>query len=785
MSARLPIEALLRPPVELYSAVPMGLASILLAVAPGRLGMVPSIGYAIAAGFALISCIRLAQGIRIIKYHAGLKRLPLWQITAEQIPVSNKYLFHGKGFRWTSVHSQRLYDAQKPANARFVQPGRFTRLARRLDLVAEQSSSSILRAVNAVAQADVWLSVGPWVFRNPVAPLPPVGGFSAIHGVGLAEGEENIFQDLAERVGHMAVFGTTRVGKTRYCEVLTNQDIRRGDCTIVIDPKGDAELLRSMYVAAKLAGREKDFYVIHLGYPEHSARYNPISEYTRVTEVPSRIARQLPGEGQSASFREFVWGYVNGITKAMAWLGVRADYRTLERYANNLEPLVAQFCDELISRAKASKTLQIPADFKNALRAYANAKDPADEKRWLMRVPQTMGDRDRYTVALMYFCQGLIPNLGNDVDLTRDTPGEGLIKLFGYDPKYYDKLVSSLFPFLAKLTTGRVAEIISPDYEAHDDKRPTLEWMSFIRQNGIAYIGLDALSDPDVAAVVGSTMFSDLVSTLGRIYKDGYEIEGLDEPGTVRRNIRLHADEFSDLIREDFIPLLNKGGGAGASAKGGFSVVAYTQTLSDIKSRLGDAAKAGQTLGNLNTVLMLRVKEPETADLLVKQVGKVTVVESYIETGASDNPDSASGPVFRSSSSQRIVPKDVSMIDIDDIIQLPKGQAFLISNGGQLTKIRLPILVPGKVTVPASLQSMVDDMRQRYESADVDNWAKWTPIWQKLSIPVQDVTIDPELKNPVVVDAHGAAGLQDHDVPPPVVRDQDLQELIDQESLSQ
>ncbi|MGC6547587.1 type IV conjugative transfer system coupling protein TraD, partial [Escherichia coli] len=49
---------------------------------------------------------------------------------------------------------------------------------------------------------------------NPVRPLPPVGGNPAIHGIELKE--VNVSINLSERVGHMLVLGTTRVGKTRF-----------------------------------------------------------------------------------------------------------------------------------------------------------------------------------------------------------------------------------------------------------------------------------------------------------------------------------------------------------------------------------------------------------------------------------------------------------------------------------------------------------------------------------------------------------------------------------------
>ena len=42
-----------------------------------------------------------------------------------------------------------------------------------------------------------------------------------------------------------------------------------------------------------------------------------------------------------------------------------------------------------------------------------------------------------------------------------------------------------------------------------------------IRNKQIVYVGLDALTDREVATAVGNAMFSDLVSVAGRLYKHG------------------------------------------------------------------------------------------------------------------------------------------------------------------------------------------------------------------------------------------------------------------------
>lgn len=180
---------------------------------------------------------------------------------------------------------------------------------------------------------------------------------------------------------------------------------------------------------------------------------------------------------------------------------------------------------------------------------------------------------------------------------------DGLRSAVRYDKTYFDKIVASLLPLLEKLTTGRMAELISPNYADLNDPRPIFDWMQVIRKRAIVYVGLDALSDPEVAAAVGNSMFSDLVSVAGHIYKFGID-DGLPGASSDQKiPINLHADEFNELMGDEFIPMINKGGGAG------IQVSAYTQTISDIEAKIGNRAKAGQVVGNFNKLFMLRVRE--------------------------------------------------------------------------------------------------------------------------------------------------------------------------------
>lgn len=136
------------------------------------------------------------------------------------------------------------------------------------------------------------------------------------------------------------------------------------------------------------------------------------------------------------------------------------------------------------------------------------------------------------------------------------------------DRSHFEKLVSSLYPLLEKLTTGKMAEPLSPRHGDPHDPRPIFDWMEVINQRAVVYVGLDSLSDFEVAAAVGNAMFAGLTSTAGKLYKHGATLGQSRHAETPK--VSVHAGEFNQLIGDEFVPLLNKAGGAG------FQVTVYS-----------------------------------------------------------------------------------------------------------------------------------------------------------------------------------------------------------------
>lgn len=693
------MEGVLRPPVEaLSAATAFGIAGV-AAAAPWALMMPHSLGAvsgAIAAGFG---CVRARQAFQVYSYQRGLKFTKMTRLAPHKLPVNLKeHLYLGEGFEWTQLHTQRLLDARETDVQRFVKASptelKLAATGEKMRKWAQAKTDSLLARVLERA-----LDVGGTA--NPFATGVDLGGNPVLHGVGV-QNEKPVVLRQGSRSGHLLVMGTTRVGKTRLLELLCSQDIHAGHVVIVIDPKGDAELMLRMHAEARRAGRLDQFYMFHLGYPEISARYNGIGNFARITEVAGRATNALPSSGNSAAFKEFSWRFTNIVAQAQVALGRIPTYETLLKDVTGIDPLFMDYAG-MTFRKLAIDHPQRFGSYQDRLveleRAIVAKKAP---------VPRSLQDRSPDQVA-MYL---LIKEARLD-----DKVLVGLAAAFSYERSFYEKIIASLGPFLEKLTSGAVGKLISPDYFDPNDKRPIFDWMTVFRQGGIVYAGLDALSDSVVSSAVGNSMLSDLVSTGGKLYKTGLDPHGdgkLQLP-----TVCCHFDEVNEIAGPEFVPMVNKLGGSG------FRITAYTQSMFDIEAKVGDKAKAGQILDNFNHLCMLRVRSKATASLLTDQVPQVNVTVLTPVSGVSDTAAQGNGVDFTSQNNDIANKSKAPLIEPSDVLSLPQGQAFALLEGNRCHKIRIPLAdSKDDPFIPASLKAVAEDMKRRYRTSET--WAAET-----------------------------------------------------------
>ncbi|NQY36348.1 MAG: type IV conjugative transfer system coupling protein TraD [Alteromonadaceae bacterium] len=685
MSCDYPIERLLRPPVEFYAGCISATAGMLSAAVPHFWMMSPTVSWISAVIFGWIAYYYFDEGLKILKYQRNIKTLSIYKIKPKNLPVSSHKTFLGMGYRWQARHTQRLLDTYKEENESYVRPSAAYDWARRAEVQWERALGLSLIA-NALRSNSV---------LNPFRPFPDIGGMAALHGVGVDE-EDEVYWNLSERTGHALILGTTRVGKTRLEEIIVAGDIRRGNnVVIVIDPKGDGELFKRMYTEAIRAGRSDDFYFFHLGYPEDSCRYNPVGEFQRITEVAGKTTSQLGEDGSSAAFKAFSWRFVNVVARSLVDVNIKPTIDNINYYVQDLEELLFLYV-------------------KKAFKPFDN--DPIsliDKRASLVKDKHPMVIRkgkSKRTVAIIDLIKELLPN---------DNLARQLLLATNYERSFYEKLVASLLPFLDKLNTGKIAKLLSPEYFNENDHRPLLIWREVIQRKGIVYIGLDGLTDREVATAVGNAMFNDLVSIAGLLYKGGKDVglPSLDKYKKITMpEINLHADEFNSLVGDEFIPMVNQAGGAG------IRVCAYTQTLQDIDAKFGTTTgnpKSMQIIGNFNTLLMMRVQTEETAKLMTSKLNKVQVKDAMLVSGSSDK-GIENGLTFSATNQDRISEKEVPIIDPSDMTSLPKGHAFLLMNGNNLWKLRLPLFdSKDDIELPPNLSDICADMNDKYRTGEL------------------------------------------------------------------
>ena len=157
-----PIENWFRPPYEFLPAATSVACAMTALAAPTFFALPPTLAIMSAGMLGIHAGWRIRQGIKVVRFHSNLKRLPRYAVSADEIPWSKEKLFLGMGFRWTQQHTQRLVDSRKSENLRYCKPGKLYRKARALEIRAEGTKWE--QRLKKITRHEAW-----W---NPVAPLP-------------------------------------------------------------------------------------------------------------------------------------------------------------------------------------------------------------------------------------------------------------------------------------------------------------------------------------------------------------------------------------------------------------------------------------------------------------------------------------------------------------------------------------------------------------------------------------------------------------------------------------
>lgn len=566
---------------------------------------------------------RAFEAIKVLHARARLSGSQLTFMTFNDLAKIMKGhpndLWLGLGFRWWPEHSQKLYELMKLDWTKLTLHPMLTKI----------------------------------LLSNSALPKE-AAGLPIIHGVG--DSEKSLFRPLKNFEGGLCLCGTTQAGKGVYLSHLVAQAIARGDVVIVIDPKHSSRLKDNILHACRACGR-KDPLTFHPAFPDIGIRLDPMHSFTNATEIASRIRQAFP-PNMDESFANFAWMAVNAIAQGLIALEIRP---TLPLIAKYVKLGIYELLESLLERHAKS---------------YANP----DWQKQYFELKEKAGKPPAPTVSERLMV--LVALYETELHTTMPDPAiDGLIEVFRHNREHYSKITASLLPILSMLTTGKLADSLSPSLVDIHDTRPVMNLEKVINGGHVLYIGLDSMPNPTVASTLAGIWLADLANIAGRRYNLG--LSALNS-----QRISLFIDEVSNVINVPLIEILNKG------AESGIQTTCAMQTIADLAHRMGSLEAAHVVLGNLNNLIALRTKDQITQRFVVETLGKTYIANQSLAIN-NRAPDHLS-PDYHSGLTRQMSSDLEPIFPADFLGKLPNCEAIVQVSAGYIYKTRCPILVAKK-----------------------------------------------------------------------------------------
>jgi conjugal transfer pilus assembly protein TraD len=324
-----------RPNYEMSAVVGWVAASGVALAVQQMTDMPPEPFYWMTGICGVMTMARLPKAIKMHLLQKHLKGRDLEFISIRElqkkIKASPEEMWLGYGFAWENRHAQRVFEILKRDWSSIVG--------------TESTTSKVVRTIRGRKKKEVPIGQ-PW-----------------IHGV--EPKEEHLMQPLKHTEGHSLIVGTTGSGKTRMFDTLISQAILRGEAVIIIDPKGDKEMRDNARRACEAMGQAERFVSFHPAFPEESVRIDPLRNFTRVTEIASRLAALIPSEGGGDPFKSFGWQALNNIAQGLILAYDRPNLIKLRRFLEG-------GADGLVIKAVQAYSERVMPDWKGQSYARIN-----------------------------------------------------------------------------------------------------------------------------------------------------------------------------------------------------------------------------------------------------------------------------------------------------------------------------------------------------------------------------------------------------------------------------
>lgn len=620
---------------------------------------------------------------RLLLFESNVSFMPISDFN-NRIDATQGYIYLGKGWDWTPLQTQWVYELIRSNVQDLAPPLFYSKIyqfftGRDFNLqTTEEISEQHDKAIKKVEKKRKKEGSSSGKIEMKANDKTKARGLQWIHG--MLPPNELLFP-LDDSKGNTLITGTTRSGKTVFYRLLTRQFIRNGECLIVIDPKGDEELLNIMLEAAKEEGRLDEFVFFHPAYADKCHRIDPFASYQQPSQLASRIEPLIPSSGPNGdSFSKFAWGVMESILSAMDMINIRPSLMSLRGVIEKGPDDLVYDCIVAHCEREGIK------DYRKQIAAYEKS------------IPASAKNNSNVSSTKIQAASNFYKEIVKSIKPSSAI--DGLLNYHDHNKEHAGKMLASLMPILKSLTTGPLAGLLSPDSNDPNDPRPITNFDNIIRQKSICYIGLDAMADKEIANAIGSIYLSDLVASAANRYTHG---------GTGEHAVNLLVDEASNVVNGSYIELLNKGSGAG------FRNFAATQTLPDFEEALGLAASKDKAIGNFNNLISFRVIDDQTKEYVSERMGPASVRTAQVTQntstmGSGDNP-----LLYNGTYGTRTTDADAPLIDPNILHAIPDLEFIANISAGRIIKGRIPIL-----KAKDSEARLVDEIPWMKEQRDIE-----------------------------------------------------------------
>lgn len=394
-----------------------------------------------------------------------------------------------------------------------------------------------------------------------------------------------IRQAYSKRAQHFMCFGTTGVGKTRLIENLIEQSINKNHNVVIIDPKGDYDLLSKVTYLAKKNNRLKELLFLSPQFPELSITLNPFKNYSIEDELIGHIMSIVPSDDEffyNVAFEvtTIVIKLLLMVRRANDYINKKVEKAKINKEAegNNSEKLLLLYNDftEL-----NKKTIKDPITFLEISHYISHRALSELFNRYLK-------EGSAYYNAFLEMQEKEVVTLTSLFKKVIESPVD-----------YFSKISSTLRGTLTKMTTGNVASVIATDVDnVFIDRLENNEGV-------ILFVHTGAMLNTDVASSLSKLTLSMIQTLVGRLNGSGKKF---------LNTLDIYVDELNSALYNGVETIYAQARSANLTMNG------FTQSAADLIAAIGED-RTRRILDLTSTKVFMRLNDVSSAKNVVELAG--------------------------------------------------------------------------------------------------------------------------------------------------------------------